>query len=1436
MTKRQQFTLFSFLLVFSLFGSVYGQNSIWTEVKSEHGLLSSNQKTGVGDQHSKIFKLDITSLKHQLKTAPTRGMKNQKSNILVSFPNAHGTFEKFTVYEAPVLSQELAARYPNIKTYVGFSEDGSGTRIRFSVTPLGLNAMITALEKDMVLISPTAKGRSSLYSVYERGHHRDKKLEQFVCSTIDETSESANKSEALRGANDQTLRTFRVAISGTAEYTNTWDDGDDTNGTVQEDALAQVVSTLNRSNEVFEVDMAITMTLVSGISILYTDASTDPYSANLNSELQSILTSEIGEDNYDIGHLFHRDSGNGNAGCIGCVCDDGQKGSAFSAAPFPNNQPSDFFDIDLVPHEMGHQYGANHTFSMNSEGTGMNVEPGSGTTIMSYAGITGPDDVQNNADPYFHYVSIDQIITNLESKTCWVGTTITNNPPVADAGNDYVIPKGTAFKLKGTATDSDDDALYYTWEQIDDGTITNTNFGPTNTSGANFRSRPPVTTPERYMPKLSRILTGELTETNPTVTADNSSWETVSEVGRDLNFSFTVRDRSISGGTGQTPQISSDAMKVTVDASSGPFLITSHNTAGHIAYAGSSEPVTWDVAGTNSGAVNTANVNILLSVDGGMTFPHILATNVPNDGAHDVVLPNVTTTTARIIIEGAENIFLAMNSTNFEIQTTEFVLNPSNSPLDVCKPNDAVFNFTYNTFLGFSETTAFTVTNLPAGATATFNPTSATADGTAVQMTVSGLNAVAIGKYTITVNATAPSLSKTVDVELNLFSGTMTATTLTTPADNAVDITLLPTLTWVADANAEEYDLEVASDAGFTSIVESAMVTTNTFTLLTTVLTGNTDYWWRVRSKNACVTGAFATPRKFTTATIDCKDFLAGNTPIEISDEGTATYTSVINMFDDLELTDLDVTIDIEHSWISDLTISLESPAGTIVTLTSENGGSGQNYSITIFDDDATTSITSGTPPYDGTYAPEQALSTFEGESVQGDWTLIVTDGYNLDGGAINSFKLDFCVAGEFSPDTDGDGILDPVDNCVDISNSDQLDTDGDGIGDVCDDDDDDDGIPDVDDNCPTIPNIDQIDSDGNGIGEACDIICESVTFNTTTQIRTDGNFTNIEIDVLRSQELTDVNVLVDITHPYVWDLGFGITGPDGTFVLLSANNGGDGDNYTQTLFDDQAAESITDGVAPFTGSYRPSPGVLSDLNFDSTGVLSNGVWTFNILDVWPEEDDGFVNEVTLELCGRPDRNDYDGDGILNEDDNCIVNANPDQLDTDGDGIGDECDPDIDGDGIVNDQDNCPLNSNEDQSDTDGDGIGDVCDPDIDNDGVLNYDDSCPFIPNPGQEDINWNGQGDACEELDLHDVISPNGDGVNDTWQVILNYHMYPNAVVSVYNRLGNKVYESVGEYTPWNGSHRGETLPSGSYFYLIDLHGDRSDVRTGWIYITQN
>ena len=214
--------------------------------------------------------------------------------------------------------------------------------------------------------------------------------------------------------------------------------------------------------------------------------------------------------------------------------------------------------------------------------------------------------------------------------------------------------------------------------------------------------------------------------------------------------------------------------------------------------------------------------------------------------------------------------------------------------------------------------------------------------------------------------------------------------------------------------------------------------------------------------------------------------------------------------------------------------------------------------------------------------------------------------------------------------------------------------------------------------------------------------------------------------------------------------------------------------------------------------------------------------------------DDGDVNEVILEICGYVDPDDIDSDGIFNASDNCPSNFNPDQLDTDGDGIGDICDDDLDGDGSLNEDDNCPMTYNADQIDTDGDTFGDECDDDDDNDGILDFSDNCPLIFNPKQIDLNNNGVGDICDEHDLNDIISPNGDGINDTWHII-NIQNYPNNVIKVYNRWGNKIFESRGNYNPWNGSYRGETLPSGSYYYHIDLMGDRTDIRTGWIYITQ-
>lgn len=338
MTKKVHFK-FYVLLILTVFCSlvIEAQDNIWTKINANNRLLLNPSFERLGNGHHQTFKLDLEALKQQLKSAPLRGSSaTTRAKISISFPNAHGEFERFTVFEAPVLSEELSARYPNIKTYVGFGEHGK--RIRFSVTSQGLIAMTSTHDYHMAFIQPVSK-RSAYYTAYLRDDFRQKN-EQFVCDTEDKINRIQNSSSKTnRTADDQTLRTFRIAISGSAEYTNTWDDGDETNGDVREDALAQVVSTLNRTNEIFEVDMAVTFTLVSGVSILYTDATTDPYGTNLNGELQSTLTAEIGEDNYDIGHLFHRADPNGNAGCIGCVCVDGQKGSGQSTAISPIINP-----------------------------------------------------------------------------------------------------------------------------------------------------------------------------------------------------------------------------------------------------------------------------------------------------------------------------------------------------------------------------------------------------------------------------------------------------------------------------------------------------------------------------------------------------------------------------------------------------------------------------------------------------------------------------------------------------------------------------------------------------------------------------------------------------------------------------------------------------------------------------------------------------------------------------------------------------------------------------------------------------------------------------------------------------------------------------------------------------------------------------------------
>ena len=673
---KNKFIGFLFIVMLSI--PVLAQRSHW---KKSTYRSSSSSFSNLKSESFHINSLNLDGFKKDLISVPHRENLQRQHNVVMYFPNELGAMERFRIQEVSIFSEKLAAQFPNIKAYVGYGIDTPGARVRFSMSPQGLQSMISYPNKLQVFTVPVTKGNNSEYITYSNDS-RVTSEKHFNCQ-VDHGVSSSRNSNTSRDADDQMLRTYRIAIAATGEYTQFWDDGNNANGDAREDALAQIVSTLNRMNEVYEVDMAITFQLVSGINIVYPDPNSDPYDPSdffdLPNENQSAIDAAIGSSNYDVGHLLHFGSDSENLGngvaLLSSVCITGSKAKGVSAHTFvgDNGTPymSDYFDIDYVPHEVGHQMGANHTWSFTSEGTGVNVEPGSGTTIMGYAGIRAEDNVQIHSDAYFHYHSIRQILNRANAATCWTSTAISNNPPVANAGSDYTIPQGTAFVLKGTATDADaGDALTYTWEQIDSGVSNFENFGPTLSSGGTFRSRPPSSSPNRYMPNLSRILLGQLTETDPVLNAQNTSWETVSTISRTLNFAFTVRDRSETNGTGQFPQTSFDTTTITVDGNSGPFTVTSQST-NVVWEEGQSRTVTWDVAGTNSAPVNTSQVNILLSIDGGQTYPFTLASATDNDGTQSVTVPDIgvtTTIAARIMIEAVDNIFLAVNATDFTIQ------------------------------------------------------------------------------------------------------------------------------------------------------------------------------------------------------------------------------------------------------------------------------------------------------------------------------------------------------------------------------------------------------------------------------------------------------------------------------------------------------------------------------------------------------------------------------------------------------------------------------------------------------------------------------------------------------------------------------------------------------------------------------------------------
>lgn len=809
----------------------------------------------------KLFRLNFSPFQQVLQSVVGSQATNRSAVILI--PNAAGSLESFEIVEASNFEPALQAKFPEIRSFSGKGLTDKSATLKLSISPQGIQTMVFRSEADDEFIEPYSQDHT-IYSVYKA--HRQKGKLPWNCTTEDQKISIALSERmgtlqlAARSGGD--LKTLRLAQSVTAEYSNYFGA---TSAAQVSLVLAAINNTLTRCNGVYEKDLALHLNLVAAsTNVIYYNASTDPYSAAStgaggawNNELQTTLTSVIGEANYDIGHLFGASGGGGNAGCIGCICTNNSKGSGYTS-PADGVPQGDNFDIDYVVHEVGHQMGANHTFSMSNEGTGVNKEVGSGITIMGYAGITSQDVAPHSIDAY-HQASIAQIQTNLGTKTCPVTTTISNTTPVVATLTNYTIPKSTPFALTGSATDANaGDVLTYSWEQNDNASNSQTGASSvasaTKATGPNWISFRPSTSPTRYFPQLSTILAGGLV-TGPLPGGDaGANIEALSSVARTLNFRLTVRDNAVYSSTSPVSvgQSQFKDMAVTVSSASGPFAISSPNTA--VSWAGgSAQTITWAVASTTATPVSCANVKISLSTDGGQTFPIVLAASTPNDGTEVLTIPNSASTTARIKVEAVGNIFFDISNTNFTITAgtgcgapgglTSSAITTSGATLSWTAVSGAVsYDVDYKLTSSGTWTNAATATN-------------------ATSINLSGLTSSTAYDWRVRTNCSSATSAYTAAQFTTAGVATCNAPTALT---SSAITTSGATVSWTAASGANSYavDYKLTSAGTWTS---AATATTSTSVTLSG-LSASSTYDWRVSTTCTSGTSAFATAQ-FTTAT-----------------------------------------------------------------------------------------------------------------------------------------------------------------------------------------------------------------------------------------------------------------------------------------------------------------------------------------------------------------------------------------------------------------------------------------------------------------------------------------------------------------------------------------------------------------------------------------
>jgi len=932
---------------------------------------------------------------------------NDKKGRTIILPVLDGNTEKYELISSPVMESGLQQQFPLIRTFMVRSVSDGSIVGRIGTSPEGFHGILD-IEGKEVLINKVNRTDKSLYSVFRLvdGLHGDDKFQPLSCgadvATISE--EDHHESEALEQRSEEIrMQHFRVGIATTSSFVL------DIGATTNEQVLTKVVQVINQVNLRYNKDHAMHLDLIDKtINLFNLTKENDFYTVQNNGgqllgQSQDFFQSKLVASEYDFGQTWTTWCTDVGGVVSGSACNNMSKARGVSCGP--NNQS---YFLTTVKHEMGHQFSASHSFNAcngsDQQASQGAYEPGSGSTIMAYPGACGPDNIASGADDYFHSISILQVRGHHAAyPNCGTFADAVNHTPdiiLPQYGSDLLtIPKLTPYELIGTATDPDNDALLYSWEEFDQGNGeplgTNFEFGPLS------RTYPPSATGyHRFVPRFNNIINDifDVADRLPSVT-------------REMNWKFIVRDYNANAGG-----VSMADFKFRVDSTAGPFKFVFPVKQTDTAFAvGQYVELKWDVANTDKGNVNCKYIDIFYSTDGGTTFTDTLVLGTPNDGSEYVMIPKKAVN-SRFKIKGTGSIFLdisrrALRANEPAEPGFSYDVYPHNALM--CPSEPQYFKIKGITWKDFNKPVKVElVDGWPANTVValdkeTLNP------GEDITFTMDTKDVNEAGFFTIRLRATAEgqdTLWRYVEVEV--LPARLEFSEAISPVPGTAGAPQVPSFAWQPIPGADSYEFQLSSDSRFINIIEQYTGTNTSFNTQL-VLDPGTIFYWRVRATNRCFSGPWSEYNTFQTILYECNTIKALGLPRPISSNVTAPPVEVqFDISNNTGITaDINVkNIDISHDNISKLEISAKSPSGKEIVLISERCA-GISGMLTSFDDSSPLDITCGQIKANRTFKPAEPLSDFNGEPVQGSWSVKITTKKGGSSGKVNSIDFDLCAS-----------------------------------------------------------------------------------------------------------------------------------------------------------------------------------------------------------------------------------------------------------------------------------------------------------------------------------------------------------------------------------------------------------------------------------------